>query len=227
MGLRQDGISIAASKDQVKKPDPDAAVKISLGKIKNKFIVMSGKGGVGKTSTSVNLSIALANKGFKVGLMDVDLHGPDIPRMLGLSSMLDLNKDRKLVPTSYSENLKAVSIESLSINKDDAIIWRGPMKYSAIRQFVSDVAWGELDFLITMEQQPEMAIEVKWSDGTPSRNFSLLKNQLGKVRQLQLVKELDREKTYPNGIEVRNAASWLSTFSALQVISCSKKQEMF
>ncbi len=148
MGLRQDGISIAASKDQVKKPDPDAAVKISLGKIKNKFIVMSGKGGVGKTSISVNLSIALANKGFKVGLMDVDLHGPDIPRMLGLSSMLDLDKDRKLVPASYSENLKAVSIESLSINKDDAIIWRGPVKYSAIRQFVSDVAWGELDFLI-------------------------------------------------------------------------------
>ena len=91
MGSQQDGINIAASKDQVKKPDPDADVKMSLGKIKNKFIVMSGKGGVGKTSTSVNLSIALANKGFKIGLMDADLHGPDIPRMLGLSNMLGLD----------------------------------------------------------------------------------------------------------------------------------------
>lgn len=148
MEFQQDGINIAAGIDQVKKPDPDEAVKFSLGKIKNKFIVMSGKGGVGKTSTSVNLSIALANKGFKVGLMDVDIHGPDIPRMLGLSNMLDLDQDQKLVPASYSENLKAVSIESLSIHKDDAIIWRGPVKYSAILQFISDVAWGELDFLI-------------------------------------------------------------------------------
>jgi len=71
-----------------KKIDPqaerDASIKNSLGKIKNKFIVMSGKGGVGKTSTSVNLSIALAKQGFKVGIMDVDLHGPDVPRMLGM-----------------------------------------------------------------------------------------------------------------------------------------------
>ena len=100
------------------KKDPqaeqDAKVKDSLGKIKNKFIVMSGKGGVGKTSTSVNLSIALANKGFKVGIMDVDLHGPDVPRMLGLEGMLDLNQNRKLNPARYSENLKAVSIESLT-----------------------------------------------------------------------------------------------------------------
>ena len=134
------------------KKDPqaeqDAKVKDSLGKIKNKFIVMSGKGGVGKTSTSVNLSIALANKGFKVGIMDVDLHGPDVPRMLGLEGMLDLNQNRKLNPARYSENLKAVSIESLTPSKDEAIIWRGPIKYSAIQQFIGDVEWGELDFLI-------------------------------------------------------------------------------
>ncbi|MDL1968432.1 MAG: P-loop NTPase [Deltaproteobacteria bacterium] len=126
----------------------DASVKGSLSKIKNKIIVMSGKGGVGKTSVSINLSIALANKGFKVGLMDVDLHGPDIPRMLGFKGMMDLSKNQKLNPMKYSENLKAVSIESLTSNKDEAIIWRGPIKHSTIRQFIGDVEWGELDYLI-------------------------------------------------------------------------------
>jgi len=135
-----------------KKADPhaeqDAAVNQSLARIKNKIIVMSGKGGVGKTSTSVNLSIALANKGFKVGIMDVDLHGPDVPRMLGLKGMLDLSKNQKLEPMNSIKNLKAVSIESLTSSKDDAIIWRGPIKFSAIKQFIGDVEWGDLDFLI-------------------------------------------------------------------------------
>jgi len=138
--------------DPASKKDPHAEQKVkvesSLKKIKNKFIVMSGKGGVGKTSTSVNLAIALAKKGFKVGIMDVDLHGPDVPRMLGLEGILDLNEDRRLIPASFSENLKVVSIESLMPKKDDAIIWRGPLKYSAIQQFIGDVEWGELDFLV-------------------------------------------------------------------------------
>jgi len=148
MEKSQGGISIANSPDQVKKPDPDAEAKQSLGKIKNKLIVMSGKGGVGKTSVSVNLAIALANKGFKVGIIDVDIHGPDIPRMMGLNGMMDIDANQKLKPIKYSDNLAIVSIESLSVNKDDAIIWRGPIKHSAIRQFIGDVAWGDLDYLI-------------------------------------------------------------------------------
>ncbi len=138
--------------DAKKKADPhaeqDAAVSDSLKKIKNKIIVMSGKGGVGKTSTAVNLSIALANKGYKVGIMDVDLHGPDVPRMLGLKGMLEIGQNRKLEPIAKTENLKAVSIESLTMSKDEAIIWRGPIKFSAIKQFIGDVDWGNLDFLI-------------------------------------------------------------------------------
>jgi len=126
----------------------DASVKGSLEKIKNKFLVMSGKGGVGKTSVSVNMAIALAAKGFNVGLMDVDIHGPDVPRMLGLEGMLDLDANRKLIPIRYSDRLVAVSLESLIPNKDDAIIWRGPMKHNIIRQFVGDVEWGALDYLI-------------------------------------------------------------------------------
>jgi len=130
------------------KADQDAAVKGSLKIIQNKFVVLSGKGGVGKTSVSVNLAMALAGKGFKVGVMDVDLHGPDVPRMLGIEGMLDLNQNRKLIPMRYSENLSAVSIESFIQNKDDAIIWRGPLKYSAINQFIGEVEWGDLDYLI-------------------------------------------------------------------------------
>ncbi len=136
-------------------PDPqkaeaekEAAVKNVLDKIKNKIIVMSGKGGVGKTSISVNLAIALANSGHKVGIMDVDLHGPDVPRMLGLEGMPELNSNNKLNPMKYSQNLSAISIESFTPGKDDAIIWRGPLKYAAIRQFIGDVDWGELDFLV-------------------------------------------------------------------------------
>ena len=136
-------------------PDPqkmeeqrDAAVKTALQKITHKIIVMSGKGGVGKTSTAVNLSIALADAGHKVGVMDVDLHGPDVPRMLGIDGMPELMSNKKLSPMKYSENLSAMSIESFIPSKDDAIIWRGPMKYSAIRQFVGDVEWGDLDFLV-------------------------------------------------------------------------------
>jgi ATP-binding protein involved in chromosome partitioning len=138
----------AATKQSKTQTDHDLSVQESLQKIKNKLIVLSGKGGVGKTSVSVNLAIALSEKGFNVGIMDVDLHGPDVPRMLGLKGLLDLSKNQKLNPMSYSKNLKAVSIESLSANKDDAIIWRGPLKYSAIRQFIGEVEWGELDYLI-------------------------------------------------------------------------------
>ena len=130
------------------KEDQDASVRNSLGRIKNKFIVMSGKGGVGKTSTAVNLSIALARKGFRVGIMDVDLHGPDVPRMLGLEGMPDVNANRKLTPLRYSDRLGVISMESFLPQRDDAIIWRGPLKFSAIRQFIADVEWGELDFLV-------------------------------------------------------------------------------
>jgi ATP-binding protein involved in chromosome partitioning len=133
---------------QQMKAEQDTAVNESLGKIKNKILVMSGKGGVGKTSTSVNLSIALADMGYNVGIIDVDLHGPDVPRMLGLEGTPQVNENRKLNPIRCSETLKAISIESFTPNKDDAIIWRGPLKFSAIKQFIGDIDWGNLDFLI-------------------------------------------------------------------------------
>lgn len=126
----------------------EAAVKKALQRIQRKFIIMSGKGGVGKSSMSVNLALALAAKGHSVGLLDVDLHGPDIPRMLGLDGILDMNGEQQLVPKRYNQHLSAVSVESLTTGQDDAIIWRGPVKYSVIQQFIGQVAWGDLDFLV-------------------------------------------------------------------------------
>ena len=124
------------------------AVKDTLGRIKHKFLVMSGKGGVGKSSTTVNLAIALASKGFKVGIIDVDLHGPDIPRMLGLQGFPKVNDDCRLIPMDCGDNLKVISIESLMPDKDEAVIWRGPVKFAAICQFLGEVEWGDLDFLL-------------------------------------------------------------------------------
>ncbi len=138
----------AAKKSAGPKAALETAVKNSLNNIKRKLIVMSGKGGVGKSSSAVNLALALARKGAQVGLLDVDLHGPDIPRMLGLNGMLDMNAEQQLIPKRYSPNLAAVSVESLTGGRDDAIIWRGPVKYSVIQQFIGQVAWGRLDFLL-------------------------------------------------------------------------------
>lgn len=126
----------------------DALVKASLKRIRNKILVMSGKGGVGKTSVSVNLAVALANRGFKTGLMDVDIHGPDVPRMLGLDEKVGGNADQKLVPLPYDHNLKVISIESLLPDKDDAIIWRGALKHNVIRKFIGETEWGDLDYLV-------------------------------------------------------------------------------
>ncbi|MFZ5775579.1 MAG: P-loop NTPase [Thermodesulfobacteriota bacterium] len=126
------------------------AINVQLGRIKNKILVMSGKGGVGKSTVSVNLAIGLASKGYKVGLMDVDLHGPDIVRMLDMHGRMEgeLTKDGKMPPMQYSDNLKVMSLESMMENRDEPIIWRGPLKNQAIRQFIADVAWGDLDYLV-------------------------------------------------------------------------------
>lgn len=128
----------------------ELAIKQSLGKIKKKILVMSGKGGVGKSTVSVNLALGLAREGYKVGLMDVDIHGPDVVRMLDLKGEIEPPASADaLVPTlKYSDNLKVVSLEYLMRNRDEAIIWRGPMKIQAIRQFISDMDWGELDYLV-------------------------------------------------------------------------------
>lgn len=111
------------------------------------LVVLSGKGGVGKSTVAVNLATALAMDGRQVGLLDVDLHGPSVPTMLNLAGThLDI-EDEKLVPASYY-GLKVVSIGFLLEHPEDAVVWRGPAKASVIRQLVEEVAWGDLDYLI-------------------------------------------------------------------------------
>jgi ATP-binding protein involved in chromosome partitioning len=127
----------------------DKMIESSLSKIKFKLIVMSGKGGVGKSSIAANIAVGLSRKGHKTGLMDVDLHGPSIAGMMGVEGLLEITPDKFAIPKSVN-GLKVVSMQSL-LNKEDrdkAVIWRGPAKTGVIRQFIGDVHWGELDYLI-------------------------------------------------------------------------------
>ncbi|SHN51176.1 Mrp/NBP35 family ATP-binding protein [Desulfovibrio litoralis] len=126
----------------------DAIINQTLSKIKYKLFVMSGKGGVGKSSVTVNIAAALAAKGYKVGILDVDIHGPSVPGLLGIRDKGMEGSEEGIEPVAYNENLSVVSMDSLLENKDSAILWRGPKKTAAVRQFISDIKWGELDFLV-------------------------------------------------------------------------------
>jgi len=116
--------------------------------IKHQILVLSGKGGVGKSTVAVNLAISLSLEGGKVGLLDIDIHGPSIPKVLNLEGTALQTDGEALLPVEVSENLKVMSIGFLLPNNDEAVIWRGPRKYHVIKQFLKDVDWGELDFLI-------------------------------------------------------------------------------
>ena len=126
----------------------DKMIEDNLSRIKRKILVMSGKGGVGKSTVASYLSLLLSRNEKKVGLLDVDLHGPSIPRLMNIKGGLDMPREGAVRPHRVSERLSIVSLEMVLGDKDTAVIWRGPLKISAIRQFISDIDWGDLDYLI-------------------------------------------------------------------------------
>jgi ATP-binding protein involved in chromosome partitioning len=152
--------------------DDPLGVRENLKSVKHRIVVFSGKGGVGKTTVAVNLAYVLAKRGYAVGLLDADVTGPDVPKMIGLEEQPYASEGNRLVPPEQ-HGVKVISMASV-IPETSPVIWRGPLRSRALEQFLGDVAWGELDFLIadlppgtgdevlTMAQrmEPRMAVVV-------------------------------------------------------------------
>jgi len=123
-------------------------IEARMDRVKHTIMVLSGKGGVGKSTVAVNLAVSLAIAGKKVGLLDIDIHGPSVPQMLNLTGKKLKTTGDALIPVNFTENLKVISMGLLLEERDEAVIWRGPLKMKMIKQFLKDVDWGELDYMI-------------------------------------------------------------------------------
>ncbi len=128
--------------------EEDLKVRERMDKIARKIMVMSGKGGVGKSTIAVNLAYALALRNFRVGLLDIDIHGPSVGRLAGIEGIPLMTADNGEILPIEMKGVRVVTMASLLESDDQPVIWRGPMKMSAIRQFLGDISWGELDYLI-------------------------------------------------------------------------------
>lgn len=128
--------------------EQERKIREKMGKVKHKIAVISGKGGVGKSTVTVNLAMAFAMKGYSVGILDADIHGPSVPKMLGLKGRrLQVSKEGEIIPVFGPMNIKVVSMDFL-LQGDEPVVWRGPLKMSALRQLLAEVEWGELDYLL-------------------------------------------------------------------------------
>jgi len=124
-------------------------MKENFKKIKHKILVLSGKGGVGKSTVSVNLAYALQIKGYKTGILDIDLHGPSIAKMTGIEEIrIEGDESGLMKPIKTKDGVDVISISSILEKSDTPVIWRGPLKMKAIQEFFDSVNWGELDYLI-------------------------------------------------------------------------------
>jgi ATP-binding protein involved in chromosome partitioning len=126
----------------------DAALAQRMAGIKHKILVLSGKGGVGKSSVAAGLAIALARSGHRVGVLDIDIHGPSIPRLLDIEGERVVGSEDSIQPVKTRDGIRVMSLGLMLQGSSDAVIWRGPLKYSVIKQLLRDVEWGELDYLI-------------------------------------------------------------------------------
>jgi Mrp family chromosome partitioning ATPase len=141
------GVSMAGTQDK-SQLEENIRVVDAMSRIKHKIVVMSGKGGVGKSTVAVNLALALSSMGRRVGVMDVDIHGPDVAKLLGVEDERLGGDGERILPVRVNANLSAISMAFLLENRDTPVIWRGPLKMGAIKQFLGDVMWGDLDYLI-------------------------------------------------------------------------------
>jgi ATP-binding protein involved in chromosome partitioning len=133
---------------KMQKKYDDSKIKKSLSNIKHKIVVLSGKGGVGKSTVSANLALSLSEKGYNVGVLDGDMHGPSIPKILGVEDKRPEPSETGIRPVFVLPKLKVMSMGFLLQDRDSPVIWRGPLKMAAIKQFIGDVNWGDLDYLI-------------------------------------------------------------------------------
>lgn len=133
----------------VQKPSADEQLKKNLERIAHKILVLSGKGGVGKSTVAVNLAVALALEGKRVGLLDVDFHGPSIPKLLHLEGRRPaVTAEGVALPIEIEGGMKVMSLGFLLQKPEDAVIWRGPVKMGAIKQLLAEVQWGDLDYMV-------------------------------------------------------------------------------
>ena len=142
------GLNTVEENKKAQEEQQQKALADRLGKIRHKIMVLSGKGGVGKSTVAANIAVSLAMEGNKVGLLDTDFHGPSIPTLLNLEDKRPGSDGTAIIPIEFSEGLKVMSIGFLLPKRDDAVIWRGPMKMNVIRQLLTEVNWGDLDYLI-------------------------------------------------------------------------------
>ncbi len=129
--------------------EQEQRIKDSMKKIRHKVAILSGKGGVGKSTVTANLAVVFARKGYRAGILDADIHGPTIPKLFGLRGQkLGVTDENKISPLIGPLQIKIVSMDLMLPSSDTPVIWRGPLKSVAIRQFLSDVEWGEMDWLL-------------------------------------------------------------------------------
>jgi len=199
-------------------------IKKNMEKIKHKIVVISGKGGVGKTTVAVNLAMSLASIGLRVGILDVDITGPNVLKMLGippeLKPMVDAEAKR-FYPVNGPLNMKVMSMAFLIENSDSPVIWRGPMKMSAVRQFLGEAIWGDLDYLIC-DLPP----------GTSDETLDILQlipeENIIVVSTPQEVALMDARKTIKMAqIMERNVLGIIENMSTFKCPSCGSNHNIF